>query len=302
MKKYNESDFMPPGSGFEPPVTEPAAESQDTTTYPASEITSFESPSSGEDTQTSETSEAVVSESVTVVKEDQAPNPEKGLIESINARPAWSRYVSTAFMPLLIPTYAMVMSVWLTPLVHVDENVRLGATFMVLLLTALAPMSYLLTMMRMGRMNYQMLVLGLSRFVPCIVFVVCQMVTAFYLYRVKAPEWLVQFMGAGAVTTLVTYGIHKFTKISGHAAGMGALLALICFLARHGVLDVMPLPWIMGIVLVAGLVGSARLAFEKSFKGLPLLLGYLAGFVVVYAILSIHIEALVPVAPQIPVQ
>lgn len=213
------------------------------------------------------------------------PNPNRGVVDRHNV-PAWARCVSAFFMPLLLPTYAIIVAMWLTPLTLIPEEKRLGATFMVLLLTAIAPMSYQLTVGRKKHLNFQGIILGLSRTGPCIIFIVCQIATAYYLFKVSAPAWLVMFMLAGAATTLVTYIFNFFVNISGHTSAIGYLIALLLYIGRNHYIIGYPEVWIMATVLLAGLVGSARMELKRCTI-VPLSLGYLVGFFVTYGVMSL---------------
>ena len=274
MKKYDEKDFMPPSEREELLDSGKAeAEVSDETAYMIEEKAELP-----EQEDIGVGDEKLVEEekySGTVVQRE------------IDIRPVWARYVSMIFMPLLIPTYAMAMAMWLTPLSQINENTRFGVTFMVLLLTALAPTSYLLTMVRLGRLKLHDFVSGLNRIMPCAVFIVCLIIAAYYLFRISAPEWLIMFMVGGSATTLAVYLFQYVMKISSNTAGMGALTAAIVYLGKNNLIEGPVMPWIVGLILLSGVVGSAQVALTGC-KIRRVTVGYALGFVVLYSMLNLH--------------
>ena len=54
-------------------------------------------------------------------------------------RARWAQILSDVFSPLLTPTYAMIMAMWLTPMRVLPESTRLMATAIVAVLTAVIP-------------------------------------------------------------------------------------------------------------------------------------------------------------------
>ena len=54
-----------------------------------------------------------------------------------------ARYVSAVFSPLLIPTYAVAMAMWITPLQALPERNRMIATLGVFVITGIIPSAFL---------------------------------------------------------------------------------------------------------------------------------------------------------------
>ena len=270
--KYNETDFMPPHERPDDPNDDASA------TNNASEENVSEKMASDSDDLDSLVS---VTDTERVARTD----PEIEKLPENHTGGQWSRYVLHIFSPLLITTYAIVLALWLTPLSMLEENTRLSVSFVVLLTTAMIPMAYNLTL---TRLYYQ----GKRRYIPnlslmaCIM-AVCQGITAYYLYRIHAPEWLVMIAVTGCATSLLYAVLRLLMPINAHVYGMASLTGILFYMGRNGLLDVLPTPWIVGFILLTGLVGSAAMQRDKtSFAAL--FTAFLFGSIFSYVIMSVH--------------
>lgn len=228
---------------------------------------------------------------------ESVANPEVGVVTDNADNCAWARYVSAIFSPVIIPTYTIALALWITPLSHISENTRLMAALMVLVITALLPTAYIASMVRIGRRKSMDNATRTNRIVPCITFVICQLVAAYYLYYIYAPDWLVMILVAGAGSTLTFFVFNFFSYLSGHLCAMGGMTAVVFYLGRNELLDMAPTPWLIGVILLSGLIGSARIALDRH-RFSEVSLGYIVGAVVTYIILNIHFfstKVLIPV-------
>ncbi len=267
MTKYDHTDFMPKDDSFND----------------AKEESSVVPEEVSEEQQIVEDDSEVVEEVATDISD-----PECGVVEGKVSTYTWARYISTFFLPILIPTYCMAIAMWITPLAVISENTRLGATIMVLVITALAPMTYLIAMVRLGRLRAPGSQPRIHRVVPAFVNFVCLLAAAFYLYKSMAPEWLFMMPAAGAVAVLAFFVVGFWVNLSSHTTAMGALTAFVFYLGRNNLTDLPITPWVLVIILLSGLVGSARVALGRH-NPLQVGLGYTLGFAAAYLTLSLHV-------------
>ena len=119
-----------------------------------------------------------------------------------------------------------------------------------------------------------------QRLIPYLFTVLCYLVAAYYLYYCHSPQWFVMFMVGSAITVLVMALINLKWKISAHMAGIGGLIALI-FQIHVQDLSAFDLFWIMCLIIIlAGVLGSARLALRRHDM-LQVLAGVVVGFLCV---------------------
>lgn len=115
--------------------------------------------------------------------------------------------------------------------------------------------------------------------------------TVFFMYHPDMPNAFTSFMLGSTIALFVAFFINLFSKISIHTVGMGGLVAMtiitiwqfsygviMVYLGMLGTLQVNSILLFAGIVLLAGLVGTARLSLNK-YEPLDLYGGYLIGFI-----------------------
>lgn len=219
---------------------------------------------------------------------DNAPtptDPEIGVIEAEEPIPGWTKIVSAIFNPFLIPTYMMVLAMWITPLGQINDNIRIGATLMILVLTDWGPDIFRVVISRFGKSSKKLNDTWRTNLTDG-VFIVSQGIAAYYLYSVHAPGWLVQFMIASAVAVLSYLIINNFTIICRHTVTMGILTAASFYLFRNNLSGLPPTLFIGALIVLTGLVGSARMMLERRTI-LQISLGFVIGFIIAYIIMNL---------------
>ncbi|MDE6449145.1 MAG: hypothetical protein K2L41_03580, partial [Muribaculaceae bacterium] len=117
--------------------------------------------------------------------------------------------------------------------------------------------------------------------IPYIVTILSYIGSGAYLWKISAPAWMTAFMmGAAALLAIILF-INLVWKISGHAAGMGGLTALSVFLVYKGYC-ILPSLWLpCSIIVISGIVCSARLLLGRHTLG-QVAAGYALAFTVIY--------------------
>ncbi len=203
-------------------------------------------------------------------------------------RPRWAQIISDAFSPLLLPTYAMIVAMWLTPLLLLPEKSRLLSTLIIACITALIPCATILILIRLGRVSDRALSNPGQRIIPYTVAAVCYLGAAIWLHSARGPAWLWAFYTAGAVATAIAAAINFRWKISAHATAAGGLLAFVFWLSLTRLLTVPALPAISITMLIVGFVGTSRLVMHRHTLA-QVMCGYLLGIAVSFAALMISI-------------
>ena len=192
-----------------------------------------------------------------------------------------SRIISGITFPLLMPTYAMLLVFTTTFMSYLPGKpvitvllVTFGATVMLPVIAI-----YVLRVTRV--ISDPLLNNQRDRTIPYIFTAIIYGALAGYLWHIGAPVWMIAFMlGAMAVLGIITC-INLVWKISGHAAGMGGLTALAVFLAYRGY-SIEPGLWIpSAIIILSGLVCTARLLLDRHSL-LQVTAGYFLSLTVVY--------------------
>ena len=188
--------------------------------------------------------------------DDPLKHPGHGPAGAVNTL---SLLLTGVFSPLLVPTYACAMALWITHLAILPERTRFLVSLIVFLLTAAAPLAVIIFMMRAGKVSDSSISHRRERGVPFLVTALCYLGVYLFMTHIRAPHWLAMFYAGACASTVMAFVINLFWKISAHGMVMGGLCAMVLFIAVKGLAVVWMMPWITGVVLIAGAVGSARL-------------------------------------------
>ncbi len=185
-------------------------------------------------------------------------------------------FISVIFHPLLLPTYAFLFLNWVYPYLLFNLDVISKARLFVTIFinTFLFPVIALFIMRKLDFISSFQMHERHERIIPYIA------ISFFYFWSYL----VVKNLGIGSLINDIMFGaslsvffvffFNGFFKISAHAAAAGAFLGLTLFLSFNSVYN-LELP-LMGVVLVAGLIGTSRL-FLSAHTPFEIFSGYLAG-------------------------
>ena len=192
-----------------------------------------------------------------------------------------SSFFSILLSPLLMPTYGVIVALWLSNLLVLTLSTKLVIILFVFLLTCVIPVTLILLLKFLKIIDDPHLNNRKERLIPYIITIVCYVATAVYLLMINAPEWLWMFMFGGGCAALVSLFVNFRWKISAHMAGIGGLIALLCRINEggDGVFELLPI--ICGAIIVAGILGTSRIAMERHTLW-QVIMGTLNGFICVF--------------------
>lgn len=174
-----------------------------------------------------------------------------------------ANFLSTAFSPLLMPTYGVFLILWVSVLCLLPNGRRVAVLLVCMGITCILPL-ILLSVMRHFKLVTDLHVeVREQRLIPYLFTALCYVGAAYYLYYCHAPQWFVVFPVGMAVTVLVMTLINLEWKISAHMAGIGGIVALI-YEIHVQALSAFDLLWLLCLaIIVAGALGSARVALKR---------------------------------------
>lgn len=192
-----------------------------------------------------------------------------------------SMFFSALLSPLLMPTYGMIVSLWLSNLLVLTLPTKLTVILTVFLITAVLPALLFLLLKYLKIIETTSLNGRKERLFPYIIIIVCYVASAIYLFSINAPEWLWMFMFGGGCAAVVSMLVNFKWKISAHMAGIGGFVALVCRInaGGDGVFDLLPV--ICGAIFIAGILGTSRIAMERHTFW-QVMAGAANGFICVY--------------------
>lgn len=203
----------------------------------------------------------------------------------------WALVLSGLFHPLLIPTYMYVLLMVVNPFLFGsndfgDQRAILTLVMMVLY-TAVIPMISILLMIALNMVSSVMMAEKSERIGPLLLVMVLYFWVYYNLSQSNdVPTIFSTFLLGVVIALAVAFVINVMDKISLHTVGMGGLVGMLMItmglfgangIAFGGVTVGLGL-LLLGGVLLAGIVGSARLALG-AHDSVQIYAGYIVGFV-----------------------
>ena len=153
-----------------------------------------------------------------------------------------SGFFSLLLTPMLMPTYGMIVALWMSNLLILTLQTKMTVMLVVLGITCLVPALLFLLLKKLKVISELSINNRQERLVPYIIMIVCYVAAAIYLFMINAPEWLWMFMFGGGCAALVSMIVNFKWKISAHMAGIGGLVALLSRINADGHAPFDPLP------------------------------------------------------------
>lgn len=166
---------------------------------------------------------------------------------------------SWVFSPVLIPTYAIFMVLWVSVLAILPVPVRWNVVAMIWLLTCIIPVVAIIVLYKMKIISHPGLNNRNERYIPYIITTLCYLAGAWYLMRIHAPHWVYMFLVGGAGAAALSLVINRWWKISAHGAAIGGLLALAFRIMTDGMGIIDMWPVITAAILCTGFLGTSRI-------------------------------------------
>ena len=188
--------------------------------------------------------------------------------------------LSTVLSPLMMPTYGVFLVMWASVLCLLPYGTRVSVLLVCMGITCILPLIFLSVLRHFKLVKDLHVEIREQRFIPFLFTALCYAVAAYYLYYCHSPQWFTMFMVGSALTVLLMALINLKWKISAHMAGIGGVIALIYQIHVQG-LSAFDLFWLLCyIIILAGLLGSARLV-RKRHDMWQVLAGVIVGFLCV---------------------
>ena len=188
--------------------------------------------------------------------------------------------VSYAFHPLLMASIAVfVLFNSGHYLSVVNAGIRDTIYSIFFILTFLLPALFIPVLYYFGLISKLEIDLRKDRLLPLISTTIIYALAFYFMQRISMPPILLKVIFSAIVVLVACTVITIFWKISLHSIGLGGLLGFVIYIGINSNLNVLLVGFI--IIIVSGLVGSARLYLERH-KPWQVYGGFLIGLVAVY--------------------
>ncbi len=178
-----------------------------------------------------------------------------------------SRFMSMALNPLLMPTYACFLVLWVSVLCAQPVGGRAMVLVVVACLTCMIPMMTVGTLHHFHIVRDKQLNSARERRIPYVVTLVCLVAAALYLHYHHAPLWFTMVPVGMAVSCLLLGVVNLWWKVCVHTAGVAALVAMLVQVHVQGLSAFNLLYLIVATVMLTGIVGTSRMVLGRSTLG-----------------------------------
>ena len=187
-----------------------------------------------------------------------------------------ARVISALFTPFTIPFVAFLLLFFVSYLRIMPLGYKLIVLGVIYLCTIMMPTLGIYLFQRINKLSPQEMAQRKRRFVPFLLTIFSYLLCFFVMERLHFLWYMRGIIVAALLMMIICVVANLRWKLSEHAAGTGAVLGgLVAFSALFGY---NPVWWLCLVILVAGVVGTARIILGHHTVG-----EVLGGFAVGYA-------------------
>jgi membrane-associated phospholipid phosphatase len=189
-----------------------------------------------------------------------------------------AQFLSVLFHPAIYPLFGLFFVFRFLPY-HYPQRVIIVSLLMVFCGTYLIPVLISVLLYRFRVISSLMMTKASDRRWPYLVGVISFYATAQLVQNAGlASEAYHYLLGASAVIILHLF-LLNFLKPSAHLGGIGGFLGMMLAISAKYTLNL--LPFIVGLILISGLIASARLSL-KAHNPREILIGFSSGLLIVF--------------------
>jgi membrane-associated phospholipid phosphatase len=188
----------------------------------------------------------------------------------------FGHFFSILFVPLLLPLYGTIFILYFNPFNFPDKAENTLTLMRVGILTFFLPSVTILLLVGLKFIKSLNIYDRQERAIPYIAAMFFY-IWAFYVYYKENFNPQITFILLGAaISVFLDFIINLLViKISMHTTGAGGLVAMVMLLSPFTYYN--PLYIFMGVIVIAGCIGAARLAL-KAHSEQEVYFGYISGF------------------------
>ena len=191
----------------------------------------------------------------------------------------FARICSTVFHPLIIPTVGIFLSLYFSYMCMLGGEYILTNTLFVALFTILLPVIGVFILYKMKLISSVGLVNREERTMPYIIFFVCYVACAIFLWKNNLRGIQFGFFVGGLLAILCNLIINRWWKISVHMTSIGGFTGLIFVMSYlQYIMFTEYVPHLqIGAVLASGALGTSRILLKRHTLG-QVVCGFINGF------------------------
>lgn len=194
-----------------------------------------------------------------------------------------ARVISALFTPFTIPFVAFLLLFFVSYLRIMPLGYKLIVLGVIYLCTIMMPTLGIYLFQRINKLSPQEMAQRKRRFVPFLLTIFSYLLCFFVMERLHFLWYMRGIIVAALLMMIICVVANLRWKLSEHAAGTGAVLGgLVAFSALFGY---NPVWWLCLVILVAGVVGTARIILGHHTVG-EVLGGFAVGYTCAMLVLN----------------
>lgn len=197
-----------------------------------------------------------------------------------------AKFISILFTPFIIPTGSFLVLFLFSYLRIMPAQYKLIVVGIVFCFTIAMPLLTIHLFRRIHGLNRYELNDREKRYIPYLLTIISYGFCFIMMHRLNIPWYMTGIVLASLLMMIIFLIINLKWKLSEHMGGAGIVIGgLISFSALFGY---NPVAWLCFFILVAGVLGSARIVLKHHKLG-EVLFGFVIGFIC--ALLVLHPES-----------
>jgi len=169
----------------------------------------------------------------------------------------FNQLVSAILSPLLLPFFGTLLLFSVGTFSELPLNYRLYIEGIVLLNFGVVPGLGILLLKKAGHVSDYDVSVRSERVFPYLISLISYITGCYLLYKYQMPWWIIKLYLGSVLSTLIAFFITFKWKISAHTMASGCVVTSIFLFCLNSA--IYPLPFLIGLLLLAGLQASSRL-------------------------------------------
>ena len=172
-----------------------------------------------------------------------------------------ARIISAIFTPFMVPFVAFLLLFFFTYLRVLPLQYKLTVLIMVYCFPILLPMLGIYLHQKINGWTLQELGNRKKRFIPYLITIMSYTGCFLTMYRIHLPRYMSGIIIATLLCMVICTSINLKWKISTHMASCGMIIGGL--LSYSFIFQFNPIWWLCGFILLAGMLGSARIIVRQ---------------------------------------
>jgi len=169
----------------------------------------------------------------------------------------FNQLVSAILSPLLLPFFGTLLLFSVGAFSELPLSYRLYIEGIVLLNFGIVPGLGILLLKKAGHVSDYDVSIRSERVFPYLITLISYTTGCYLLYKYQMPWWIIKLYIGSVLSTLIAFFITFKWKISAHTMASGCVVTSIFLFCLNSA--IYPLPFLIGLLLLAGLQASSRL-------------------------------------------